>query len=627
MNQMYVEDRYTNQKYEVTDVEPSLTDDTTGKKELTFSYTLDDDNKLAYNALTGRNFLYLDERVHKKQKYFIRGVQVIQDGEMLSKTITASHIYVMRLQGNRVDEIITGTQSLENAIKHALKGSGFTYEIKSDAKGIGSAKLDSFGDKSSLELMDEIISYYEVELDVNNTKIYVYKKMGKKINKTLDVRANVQGIQIDISEDNTTTRARGYGKQKEDKDILSNTTLPYASKTGEWSYDSSLSADYTKKIGATFTFTFTGTGFRFKTIVSKFGGYWTFKIGDTSKKLSMYKDVDHETKTFDVIRGLAKKEYKVVATFSGRDSNNPNTKSSSKNDPVMYLLRGDIIEVYREFANDDEKYVFPPVLFVHPNEKDFLIDGQPTWAETVRDDTITTDSAMTALLKKKVNPFPEVALDVDFEEFNDPKLAGIEDEITKGDTLHIIADTERNGTTFEDDVRVVSMTYNPLNDFDKPEITFTNFRKDIYDINTDNRRRIKEQQRYLQTQKDTITQQIEAAKQEMLAEVERRTSSFPSTLTYTLEFNGTTWAVTSANGEVTPIGSSLILNTDDDLQVVYASIDVTATMKQSGYIATIEYTGTETNRFTLTLMKNGVSVDPITVPIGSKIYVVIVAFK
>nr|WGD65470.1 phage tail protein [Bacillus subtilis] len=150
--------------------------------------------------------------------------------------------------------------------------------------------------------MDEIISTFGVEIIPDNTHLYIYKKAGKEIVKRLDNLSNLTSLQITTSEDNTTTRVKGYGKLKEDKDILGDQSIPYDSKTGTWTYDSSLKADYTKKIGATFSFSFTGTGFKFKTLVSKLGGKWEFKIGDQTKTISVYKDSAPTEKEFDIIR-------------------------------------------------------------------------------------------------------------------------------------------------------------------------------------------------------------------------------------------------------------------------------------------------------------------------------------
>ncbi|XRL93190.1 phage tail protein [Bacillus subtilis] len=303
---------------------------------------------------------------------------------MLTKDITATHIYSFRAIKHVVHETIEGIKTLNEALKHAVKGSEITFTIMPDAKEIEAKKLEGFGNKKTSELMDEIISTFGVEIIPDNTHLYIYKKAGKEIVKRLDNLSNLTSLQITTSEDNTTTRVKGYGKLKEDKDILGDQSIPYDSKTGTWTYDSSLKADYTKKIGATFSFSFTGTGFKFKTLVSKLGGKWEFKIGDQTKTISVYKDSAPTEKEFDIIRGLDSKTYKVVATFKGRDSNNPNTKGTKKVDPVMYLLRGNIIGVYRTFKNEDEKYIFPPVTYVHPEEEKFLINGQPSWPNRSR---------------------------------------------------------------------------------------------------------------------------------------------------------------------------------------------------------------------------------------------------
>ncbi|PRS07518.1 autolysin [Bacillus paralicheniformis] len=628
MNQMYVQDRFTGQKYEIADATPRVTDGVDGKKSLGFTLENSFSDPLAFNALTGRNLIVIDERVFKNQKYVIRNVQISQDGELLSKSISANHIYVFLLGKNRVDDVITGEISLDKALNHALKGSNFTYEIMADARDIKPVKTDSFGDAFSIDLMDSIASNYKVEFDVDNSHIYVYKKMGRRINKTLDTRANIQGLQIQISEDNTATRGRGYGKQKEEKDMLGDESIGYEAKTGSWTYDESLKADKTSKIGSAFTFSFTGTGFRFKTLTSKLGGKWEFVIDkDTTKTISVYKDNDPKEEVIEVVRGLDHKKHHVVATFKSKDSKNPNTKGTKGAAPVMYLLRGNIIEIYREFKNEAEKYVFPPVLFVHPNEKDFLIEGQPTWAETIRDESITKAEDMKALLKQKVNPFPEVTVDIDFEEIEVPELKGIEDKITKGDTLHVIADTPQNGITFEDDLRAVSMVYNPLDDTEKPEVTFSNFKKDLIDIQLDSRRRIKKQERYLIEQKNQILAQIQAAKAELFNVVNSTQGKIPGNFTYTLTFNSGVWAVTSGLGNVSVSSTGLLLETDDDFQIKYVTSESSTVMKQNNVSASVDYEGSQTDSFTVSLLQNGKLLDPSNAPEGSKITILIVGYS
>lgn len=399
-------------------------------------------------------------------------------------------------------------------------------------------------------------------------------------------------------------------------------------KTGSWTYDESLKADKTSKIGSAFTFSFTGTGFRFKTLTSKLGGKWEFVIDkDTTKTISVYKDNDPKEEVIEVVRGLDHKKHDVVATFKSKDSKNPNTKGTKGATPVMYLLRGNIFEIYREFKIEDEKYVFPPVLFVHPNEKDFLIEGQPTWAETIRDESITKAEDMKALLKQKVNPFPEVTVDIDFEEIEVPELKGIEDKITKGDTIHVIADTPQNGITFEDDLRAVSMVYNPLDDTEKPEVTFSNFRKDLIDIQLDSRRRIKKQERYLIEQKNQIMAQIQAAKAELLNTVNATQSKTPGSFTYTLTFNSGVWTVTGGPGNVSVTSTALLLETDDYFQIKYVTAESSTVMKQNNVFASVDYEESQTDSFTVSLLQNGKLLNPVNAPEGSKITIMIVGYS
>ncbi|MGG0491316.1 phage tail protein, partial [Bacillus pumilus] len=217
-------------------------------------------------------------------------------------------------------------------------------------------------------------------------------------------------------------------------------------------------------------------------IKEKLGGKITFNIDKkTNKTFSTYKDAgkeSHVVETIDVIRGLEDKEHTVVATFKGKDSKNPNTKKMKTGFRVS-VPKGNFIGLYRTFK-DDEKYMFPPVTYIHPDEKLFLVDGRPRVAETVYEDSISKKEDMEKLLKEKVNPYPKLTIELDFEKVYDPKLEAIEDNICKGAIVPVIADTAY-GILFEGEVRVQEIKYNPLNLDMKPSVTLTNYRKDIID--------------------------------------------------------------------------------------------------------------------------------------------------
>ncbi|CAF1735097.1 hypothetical protein NRS6108_00770 [Bacillus subtilis] len=624
MNQMFVHDIKTGQQHELIHVEPKVNDDITGKKDLSFSITLTEYNQIPFNALVGRNFIIIDEVRYKKQQYFINTPTIKQEGALLTKDITATHIYSFRAIKHVVHETIEGTKTLNEALKHAVKDSEITFTIMPDAKEIKAKKLEGFGNKKTSELMDEIISTYGVEIIPDNTHLYIYKKAGKEIVKRLDNLSNLTSLQITTSEDNTTTRVKGYGKLKEDKDILGDQSISYDSKTGTWAYDSSLKADYTKKIGASFSFSFTGTGFKFKTLVSKLGGKWEFKIGDQTKTISVYKDSDPTEKEFDIIRGLDSKTYKVVATFKGRDSNNPNTKGTKKADPVMYLLRGNIIGVYRTFKNEDEKYVFPPVTYVHPEEKKFLINGQPSWAEPVTDDSIKTKDDMIKLLKTKVNPYAEVSYDADYVELLDQALADIEEPVMAGDTIRVYADTPLNGITFDGKLRATGASYNPLRPEQPSDLTIDGKRKSRVDMEIEEKKRAKNQEQAIknyQNQLATGLAEITQIKQS-LATVQ---PSQQTTYTFSIQFLNGEWSVSYGEGFASLESGILSLNTDDDYTIQYVTGDANFIMKEAGYSLYVD--DVDVNKINITLYKDGKLSDPLGVPDGSKVKILIVGQK
>lgn len=390
--QLHVSSKDGKEVIEITGASVDFTVDTTGKKSFTFSLVRTQENAAEFELLVVDNILYLDEKKYNHQKYYITNVSLHQENGMLTKTVTAAHIFTVLLINNRIEKTVSKKLSIKEALDIALKGTDFKYVIHAKDDEISSAEQENFGEKNSTELLDEIIEDYDIELDVDNYKIHVYKKMGQEIDFVLDSRYNMPGITITTDSQNCTTRAWGYGAQKE---------------------------------------------------------------------------IDSD--------------------------------SDSKVD-------GKTTEDEKEVKKDEEKepeYVFEPVLYIHPDEDKFLIEGKPRWAEPIKDERYKKSSSIISSLKKHVNPYPEMTVEVEFQKIYEPKLLEIEQDFWLGDTIHVIADTA-GGITFEDDLRVVSFQHNPLNPYSSPTITFANFRKDIQRINVDQVKKMKNLQRYINDMLKTL---------------------------------------------------------------------------------------------------------------------------
>ncbi|WP_280149375.1 phage tail protein [Bacillus safensis] len=378
--QLHVSTKDGKELVEIVGAVLELQDDTTGKKSFTFTLLRTEDNGTEFDLLVPGNILYLDEKVYSHQKYYITDIELDQSRKnVLQKKVTANHVYTVLLVNDRVEEKVSKKLKINEALDIALADTPFQYVLKEKESAFDTVDQDGFGEKNCIELMDQIVEDYEIELDVNNYVIYVYKKMGKVVDYTFDSRYNMPGFKLKINDQNTSTRAWGYGAEKK---VKKSDTKSTDTKTNE----------------------------------------------------------DEEEK--------------------------------------------------------EPEYEFEPILYIHPDEDKFLIEGKPRWGEPIRDDTVKKPSNMVSALKKHVNPYPDVVVEAEYQYIYEPALLGIEEEFWKGDTIHVIADTA-NGITFEDDVRLVSVTYNPLNPYDSPKMTFANFRKDIQDYQVSQARQIKQQKRYI----------------------------------------------------------------------------------------------------------------------------------
>jgi len=379
--QLHVSTKDGKELVEIVGAVLELQDDTTGKKSFTFTLFRTEDNGTEFDLLVPGNILYLDEKVYNHQKYYITDIELDQSRKnVLQKKVTANHVYTVLLVNDRVEEKISKKLNIKEALDFALAGTPFQYVLKAKLSEFDEVDQDGFGEKNRVELMDQIVEDYEIELDVNNYVIYVHLKMGKVVDYTFDSRYNMPGFKLKINDQNTSTRAWGYGAEKKAK--------------------------------------------------------------------------KSDTKSTDT----------------------NNTKEDEK--------------------EKEPDYEFEPILYIHPDEEKFLIEGKPRWGEPIRDDTVKKASNMVSALKKHVNPYPDVVVEAEYQYIYEPALQGIEEDFWKGDTIHVIADTA-NGITFEDDVRLVSVTYNPLNPYDSPKMTFANFRKDIQDYQVSQARQIKQQKRYI----------------------------------------------------------------------------------------------------------------------------------
>uniref|UniRef100_UPI001642A966 glucosaminidase domain-containing protein n=1 Tax=Bacillus pumilus TaxID=1408 RepID=UPI001642A966 len=183
--QLHVSTKDGKELVEIVGAVLELQDDTTGKKSFTFTLLRTEDNGTEFDLLVPGNILYLDEKVYNHQKYYITDIELDQSRKnVLQKKVTANHVYTVLLVNDRVEEKTSKKLSIKEALDIALADTPFQYVLKAKLSEFDTVDQDGFGEKNRIELMDQIVDDYEIELDVNNYVIYVYKKMGRVVDYT-----------------------------------------------------------------------------------------------------------------------------------------------------------------------------------------------------------------------------------------------------------------------------------------------------------------------------------------------------------------------------------------------------------------------------------------------------------
>lgn len=228
------------------------------------------------------------------------------------------------------------------------------------------------------------------------------------------------------------------------------------------------------------------------------------------------------------------------------------------------------------------------------------------------------------LLKTKVNPYSEVSYDADYVELLDEALKDIEEPIMAGDTVRVYADTPLNGITIDGKLRATGVSYNPLNLNQAPDLTINGNRKTRVDAELEEKKRIKNQEQAIKNYQNQLAAGLTEITQ-IKQSIATSSTTQQTTFTFSLQFVDGSWTVSYGEGFTSKTANVLTLNTDDDYTVDYVACDPNTALKDNGYTSYIE--DVDTNRFNLTIYKDGKVIDPTTVPSGSKVKILIIGTK
>lgn len=444
------------------------------EKDLTRKWKVNNLNSISFsifrNELNKAAFDLMEEKCELEYDgttYTIEDLDKDPIGDTLVATVTAEHAFFDHMINRTyVYEVLpTATRSLNAYMSFLIPDTGYNFTI---VDSFGTKEIENFGGGNPLDLFKKLLETFEAEFEVSGTQILLYSRIGSTTSYPYRSRHNLSEITKSGSARNLSTYIKGFGKEYEEKDMLSGESKNLESQTGTWA-DMGDPYWYTQQVGATFKMSWTGTGIKFKYYTDTTGGVWEFKLdGGRVATLSTYSKTA-EVKETDLFRDAEEGTHTITATFKGDDESN--VPSTGKNTSKGWVRRSDesaskTFDVYR-LRQGDERYM-AVAEYTSPLSSKYGIRVQaPEY-----DERFTSNTALLNHLKDIINDKLEISHEMTFLDLS---KAGYPSPFPRyGDTVPYIV--EELGITLTD-IRIMEVDEYPEDD-KSPTIVLGNSRDD-----------------------------------------------------------------------------------------------------------------------------------------------------
>ncbi|MDT2675054.1 phage tail protein [Enterococcus dongliensis] len=182
--------------------------------EVSFNVTKTDLNSTAFDLVD-----YESSVIFNGQEFIIKQMTTSAEGQFVSKSVTATHIYYT-IQDGRQYDTVTGTRSISQLLTHIFNAGarGFTWEVVDPNKKFLTVEQENFGNANYLKLIEEILSDYDAVVIPNNQRLTFYPRAeyGGKIEEQIRYKYNTDSVKFDIDTYSLKTQIKGFGKKKDD---------------------------------------------------------------------------------------------------------------------------------------------------------------------------------------------------------------------------------------------------------------------------------------------------------------------------------------------------------------------------------------------------------------------------
>ncbi|MED3691310.1 prophage endopeptidase tail family protein [Peribacillus butanolivorans] len=423
-------------------VEPLVNHETpTRKWILNSDYTLDFGiyrttiNSDAFDLIEFRSLIEYEDNYFRVQQL---SNELVSDTEY--KQVRCMNVSIYDLGTHRVYSELSGSISITQAMNLITNGTKFTYTLAGDFENV---TFEKFGKNKGYELFQDILKKYEAEYEISKYHITLKNRIGSDKDFQFRYKHNITGTIQECEADSMSTYIKGYGKEREEKDILTGTksalvvddfdgkwTDPSGTTVSDWN-SLGYAVGYGKEtnvIGDSFQFKFKGTGFKMDMVCTKWGGKVKFTIDDDKTKVVSVYNSSSIVKTYEIVRGLEDKTHTVDVKLDSRDGKNPNTEGSAL--PGFAQPTGNIIATYRNRV-DAEKY-YASAEYLSPRSS---IPGIGVLhADEIQDDRFTNEDALLKFIKTQVQDYPLVSHKFDYHDF----VNSTGQDIERGDAGYLV---------------------------------------------------------------------------------------------------------------------------------------------------------------------------------------------
>lgn len=309
-----------------------------------------------YNA---HAFDMLEHKAHviyEDVTYVIEDLNVREFGDTQYATVECDHFFFDEFMNRQYvyNVMSTAKRSLNEYMNFIIAGTGFTFSIIGTFE---TKEIENFGGSNPLDLFKQLLEKFEAEFDVVGTDIRLYNRLGSPTGYPFRSKHNIYDISKGGSSRNLSTRLKAFGKEYEDKNISTGTSMNFQTRSSGWA-DTTDPWWYTDEVGRTFTMKWTGTGINFCYLQAPDGGVWEFKLDDDQTATLSCWAKDASLQKIDLFMDAPEGDHTCIVTFKGDDDDHVPSTGKGKSRGWVRYSDTDVLKTFTPYRlrKDDERY-------------------------------------------------------------------------------------------------------------------------------------------------------------------------------------------------------------------------------------------------------------------------------